>query len=117
MKIFHIVSNKEWGGGEQYVYDLSQHQREDGIDVTIFCKPVEAIIQKYAEAGMKVVPLALGGALDVKSAWQMARAGDIEQEPAEHGRLHSKDRRQKTAAPRRDRPSGAAEPTEKEKRI
>ena len=73
MKIFHIVSNKEWGGGEQYVYDLSQHQQKDGIDVTIFCKPVEAIIQKYAEAGMKVVPLALGGALDVKSAWQMAK--------------------------------------------
>ena len=46
MKIFHIVSNKEWGGGEQYVYDLSQRQRTEGIDVTIFCKPVEAIMQK-----------------------------------------------------------------------
>ncbi len=73
MKIFHIVSNKEWGGGEQYVYDLSQRQLADGIDVTIFCKPVEAIMQKYKEAGMQVIPLALGGALDVKSAWQMAR--------------------------------------------
>ena len=73
MKIFHIVSNKEWGGGEQYVYDLSQRQMADGIEVTIFCKPVEAIMQKYKEAGMKVIPLALGGALDVKSAWQMAR--------------------------------------------
>ena len=73
MKIFHIVSNKEWGGGEQYVYDLSQHQQADGIEITIFCKPVEAIVQKYAEAGMKVLPLALGGALDVKSAWQMAK--------------------------------------------
>ena len=73
MKIFHIVSNKEWGGGEQYVYDLSQRQQADGIEITIFCKPVEAIVQKYTEAGMKVLPLALGGALDVKSAWQMAR--------------------------------------------
>ena len=73
MKVFHIVSNKEWGGGEQYVYDLSQHQRADGIDVTIFCKPVEAIVHKYVEAGMQVLPLALGGALDLKSAWQMAR--------------------------------------------
>ena len=73
MKIFHIVSNKEWGGGEQYVYDLSQRQMADGIEVTIFCKPVDAIMQKYKEAGMKVIPLALGGALDVKSAWQMAR--------------------------------------------
>ena len=73
MKIFHLVSHKEWGGGEQYVYDLSQRQMADGIDVTIFCKPVEAILQKYQEAGMKVVPLALGGALDVISAWKMAK--------------------------------------------
>ena len=73
MKIFHIVSNKEWGGGEQYVYDLSLRQQADGIDVTVFCKPVEAIIQKYAGAGMKVLPLPLGGAFDVRSAWQMAR--------------------------------------------
>lgn len=72
MKIFHIVSNKEWGGGEQYVYDLSLRQRADSIDVTIFCKPVEDIIRKYTEAGMQVIPLPLGGALDVKSAWQMA---------------------------------------------
>ena len=73
MKIFHIVSNKEWGGGEQYVYDLSQRQRTEGIDVTIFCKPVETIIQKYQEAGMTVIPLALGGALDIRSAWKMAK--------------------------------------------
>jgi glycosyltransferase involved in cell wall biosynthesis len=73
MKIFHVVSNKEWGGGEQYVYDLSQRQKDDGIDVAIFCKPVEAIIQKYTETGLQVIPLALGGALDIKSAWQMAK--------------------------------------------
>ena len=73
MKIFHIVSNKEWGGGEQYVYDLCQHQRADGIDVSIFCKPVDAIVQKFSEAGVQVQPLGLGGVLDVKSAWQMAK--------------------------------------------
>ena len=73
MKIFHIVSNKEWGGGEQYVYDLSLRQRADDIDITIFCKPVEDIIRKYTEAGLQVIPLALGGALDLKSAWQMAK--------------------------------------------
>ena len=72
MKIFHIVSNKEWGGGEQYVYDLSLRQQADGIDITIFCKPVDDIIRKYKEAGLQVLPLNLGGALDLKSAWQMA---------------------------------------------
>ena len=36
-KIFHIISNNEWGGGEQYVFDLAQRQKADGISVTIFC--------------------------------------------------------------------------------
>ena len=72
MKIFHIVSNKEWGGGEQYVYDLCQRQRADGIDVQIFCKPIDTIVNKYTEAGLRVETLPLKGALDVKSAWRMA---------------------------------------------
>lgn len=71
-KIFHIVSNKEWGGGEQYVYDLCQRQRADGIDVCIFCKPIESIRRKYEESGIQVRTLPLGGALDIKSAWHMA---------------------------------------------
>ncbi len=70
-KIFHIVSNKEWGGGEQYVYDLSQRQKADGIEVSVFCKPIDSISHKYEEAGMKVHPLSLNGVLDLRSAWQM----------------------------------------------
>ena len=72
MKIFHIVSNKEWGGGEQYVYDLCQRQKADGIDVQVFCKPIGSIASKFEEAGIKVKLLPLGGALDAKSAWRMA---------------------------------------------
>ena len=72
MKIIHIVSNKEWGGGEQYVYDLCKRQLADGIDVSVCCKPVDTIRRKYEEAGMKVYTMSLGGALDVKSAWQLA---------------------------------------------
>ena len=56
MKIIHIVSNKEWGGGEQYVYDLCQRQRADGINVSVCCKPADAIRSKYEEAGMSVTP-------------------------------------------------------------
>ena len=74
MTIYHIVSNKEWGGGEQYVYDLCQRQRADGIHVCIFSKPVADIVRKYEEAGIEVQPLRLGGAADVASAWEMAQA-------------------------------------------
>ena len=72
-RIFHIVSNKEWGGGEQYVYDLCQRQRADGIEVAIFCKPIAAICEKYEEAGIKVQTLPLNGVLDLQSAWRMAK--------------------------------------------
>ena len=89
MKIFHLVSNKEWGGGEQYVYDLSRRQMADGIDVTIFCKPVEVILQKYQEVGMKVIPLALGGALDVISAWKIAKVIRSQEPGASSLSLHA----------------------------
>ena len=72
MKIFHIVSNKEWGGGEQYVYDLCQRQRVDGIEVNIICKPIDSISKKYEEAGITVYGMPLGGAFDIKSAWSLA---------------------------------------------
>lgn len=72
-KIFHIISNKEWGGGEQYVYDLSQRQMADGIGVEVFCKPVEAITAKFQELVKQVYPLKLNGAADVASAWRMAK--------------------------------------------
>lgn len=71
--IFHIVSNKEWGGGEQYVYDLCRRQMADDIHVSVFCRPIVEIVSKYEEAGVTVWPLALGGALDLKSAWRMAK--------------------------------------------
>ena len=73
MKILHIVSNKSWGGGEQYVYDLCLRQRAEGIGVCIFSKPVADIVAKYEAAGIAVMTLPLGGALDVKSAWRMAK--------------------------------------------
>ena len=74
MKIFHIVSNKEWGGGEQYVYDLCQRQLSDGVDVKIFCKPINDIIKKYENAGIRVQALPLNGSIDVWSAWKIANA-------------------------------------------
>ena len=71
--IIHIVSNKEWGGGEQYVLDLASRQRADGISITVVCKPVEPIRRKYEEAGFRVLTMPLGGALDMRSALVLSR--------------------------------------------
>lgn len=72
-RIFHIVSNKEWGGGEQYVYDLCQRQIADGIEVEVFCKPVDDIAAKYRQLVGQVHTLSLNGVADVASARKMAR--------------------------------------------
>ena len=71
-KIFHIISNNEWGGGEQYVFDLAQRQKADGIEVTIFCKPVPEIVSK-CESVARVIPLRLNGVTDIISAYKMAK--------------------------------------------
>ena len=70
-KIYHIVSNSVWGGGEQFVYDLSQRQLKEGIEIEIFCKPIEKIERKFSDLGVKVHTLHLGGAVDLWSAWRM----------------------------------------------
>ena len=72
-KIFHIVSNKAWGGGEQYVYDLGSRQMADGHHVELFCRPVEAVTEKFQQLHVTIHPLRLKGALDLQSAWRMSR--------------------------------------------
>lgn len=81
-EIVHIVSNKAWGGGEQYVLDLATRQKADGIDVTVVCKPVASIRRKYEEAGVRVLAMPLGGVLDVRSAVSLARV--IRQSASRH---------------------------------
>ena len=73
MKLYHIVSNKVWGGGEQTVLDLSRRQLADGIDVELFCTPQESVAGRFRELGIPLHLMPLHGALDFKSAWQMAK--------------------------------------------
>ena len=71
--IFHIVSNKEWGGGEQYVFDLAQRQKADNITVKVFCKPIADIVAKYKTIADQVFPARLNGVTDFQSAFAMAK--------------------------------------------
>lgn len=59
MKICHIISNKVWGGGEQYVYDLCRHLKADGHEVELLVRPTPAILQKVNTLGVKVSKLSL----------------------------------------------------------
>ena len=73
MKIFHLISNKTWGGGEQTVLDLSRRQLADGIKIELFCLPSESIRSRFQELDVPIHTLPLRGALDLRSAIQMAK--------------------------------------------
>lgn len=73
MKIFHTISNKEWGGGEQTVFDLSRRQLADGIDVELFCLPSATMQEKFRELNIPIHTLPMRGAVDFRSAWKMAK--------------------------------------------
>ena len=69
MNIYHIISNKVWGGGEQYVFDLCQHLIHDGHHVELFCRPFPSVVLKLHELGVPLHPVALKG---VGSIYQIA---------------------------------------------
>ena len=79
MKIFHVISNKVWGGGEQTVLDLSRRQLADNIEVELFCLPSESVCSRFRELKVPIHFLPLKGVLDLRSAWKMAQI--IKHEP------------------------------------
>lgn len=73
MKIFHVSSNKVWGGGEQYVLDLCRHLIADGYDVHVVCRNVGVLTERFRTLGTAVSTLPLRGITDAVSAWRMSR--------------------------------------------
>lgn len=73
MKIIHLVSNKSWGGGEQYVLDLARQQRRHGHEVAIVSRRVEAVASRFAAEGFPVVTMPLKGTIDIISPLQLSR--------------------------------------------
>lgn len=72
MKIFHLISNKAWGGGEQTILDLSRWQLVDGIKIELCCVPSESVSSRFQELHVPIHTLPLRGALDLRSALALA---------------------------------------------
>lgn len=70
--VIHIVSNKAWGGGEQYVHDLARRQLADGYRVLAVCRPVEAVVSRFRALGVLAGTLPLRGMADLQSACRLA---------------------------------------------
>ena len=78
MRIIHLVSNKVWGGGEQYVLDLAKEFAARGCKVSIVSRDIDAVTSRFKAAGLPLTTMALKGAIDIVSPLRLARmvAGD-----------------------------------------
>lgn len=72
MNIIHLVSNKVWGGGEQYVLDLCRHLDADGHSVAVITRGIDAVDAPFVRAGFTPGHLPLGGVFDFISASRLA---------------------------------------------
>ena len=71
-RIIHLVSNKSWGGGEQYVFDLSRRLLEEDYDVRVVCRKIASVAEKFGRI-VSVVYAPLCGYADVISLFRIGR--------------------------------------------
>ena len=76
MKLFHLVGNKAWGGGEQYVYDIADSlQREGNFPPEIVCKDIDSLNQNFSRLkDTRITHLPLSGYFDLRSILALANA-------------------------------------------
>lgn len=68
MKIVHVISNKVWGGGEQYVYDLCNNLISDGYEVELLIRPIPAITNKVCSLGVPTNNYSFLNLLEINNA-------------------------------------------------
>ncbi len=73
MKVIQIVSNKFWGGGERYVFDLSRSLREEGCDVEIVARDYNDVAGRFIDDAFMVSVAPLGGIIDFISPHRIAK--------------------------------------------
>lgn len=73
INVFHIISDKVWGGVEQYVFDLAAELRADGNYIEIVSKNRRQILDRLHELEVPVSILPLKGLTDIDSPLRFAR--------------------------------------------
>jgi len=73
MRIIEIFASKTWGGGEQYVFDLSRKLIKDKHSVFFAGKKSEIIDQKLTSIHQPFYHLPLGWYFDLISIWKLAK--------------------------------------------
>ena len=74
INVFHIVSNKNWTGAEQYAYDLTAKLRNDSdFYVEVVCRKHEAVLTHFRRLEIPISILPLKGVTDIDSPMRFAR--------------------------------------------
>lgn len=71
--ILQIFASPGWGGGEQFVYDLSHRLLDDGRNVILVSRPSDIIRERVERLGAPYHALPLKGVIDPVSAVRLAR--------------------------------------------
>lgn len=70
--VIHFISNNCWGGGEQYVFDLSKQLISDGIDTIFITNGCSDVDNKLKELRCKIYNTPLKGIVDLHSIWKIS---------------------------------------------
>ena len=73
MRIVHINSAKNWAGGEVHTHLVCKELVARGYDVTLACRQGSAISEVFEKDGLTTVVLPLRNAIDVLSAYRLAK--------------------------------------------
>ncbi len=74
INVFHIASGKNWGGVEQYTYDLTSRLRHDPHFYTeVVCRKTPAILTRFRQLEIPISILPLKGITDIDSPTRLAR--------------------------------------------
>ena len=71
--VIQLVSNPVWGGGEQYVLDLSRRLLDEGYEVVVVARPAGNVVEKFQQADVPVHRLPLRGNFDFISSVMLSR--------------------------------------------
>lgn len=74
INVFHIVSNKYWGGPEEYAYEMvSRLRNDDRFYAEVVCKKNEPVLFHFRRLEIPISILPLKGVTDIDSPTRLAR--------------------------------------------
>jgi glycosyltransferase involved in cell wall biosynthesis len=73
MKILHINTERTWRGGEQQTLNLLVGLKARQVASDLVCQPDSPMLERAQGAGVRVVPIAMRGEIDLAAALQIRK--------------------------------------------